>query len=151
MEDISNTNISVDVVDKEHEYNLWLQYSQTDYECAKYLNEAPMHPKPLNIICYHCQQAAEKAAKALVVYFGSQGGMAKNHDIEFQLNQVKNLVKENKGISIPKEILEIASDISIYASEPRYPKELIANEQDVEKALTDSRKIMDWVNSIIGR
>jgi len=28
-----------------------------------------LHPRPYNIICYHYQQAAEKIAKALIVYY----------------------------------------------------------------------------------
>lgn len=31
------------------------------------------YPKPLEIICYHCQQSAEKAIKAIIMYYGSQG------------------------------------------------------------------------------
>ncbi len=61
--------IGIDIVDQENEYKAWLSYSKMDYDCAVYLNLAPMYPRPLNIICYHCQQAAEKAAKALVVYY----------------------------------------------------------------------------------
>lgn len=140
---------TIDIIDQENEYKIWLSYAQMDYECAKYLNESPMHPRPLNIICYHCQQAAEKAAKALVVYYGNQGGMAKNHDVDFQLNQVKNLLKEDKGISIPEDIILKAAEISMYASEPRYPNELPIDEMDVSKALQDSKEIMNWVKRII--
>ncbi len=83
MEDLSEE------LDRKEEYREWLAFAQTDYDCAKYLNEAPLYPKPLNIICYHCQQAAEKAVKGLIVYFCSQGGMPKVHDISFLLNQIK--------------------------------------------------------------
>ena len=76
-----------------------------------------MHPRPMNIICYHCQQAAEKAAKALVVYYGSPGGMAKNHSVEFQFNQIKNILKQDKGIDVPEEIIIKSAEISMYASD----------------------------------
>ena len=51
--------------EQEEEYREWIAFARTDYESAKYLNGAPFHPRPLNVICYHCQQAAEKAVKAL--------------------------------------------------------------------------------------
>ena len=42
----------------------WLDMAQTDLGVAKHL-EANYYPKPLEIICYHCQQAVEKGIKAL--------------------------------------------------------------------------------------
>ena len=142
-------NTQIDIMDQENEYKAWLEYSRLDYECAVYLNEAPMHPRPLNIICYHCQQAAEKAAKALVVYYGSPGGMAKKHSVEFQFNQIKKILKQDKGIDVPEEIITKSAEISMYASEPRYPNELVVEEQDVKRALQDSKMIMDWVTKVI--
>lgn len=37
----------------------WLQFAKMDYDTARYLYET-MRPKPLEIICYHCQQAVEQ-------------------------------------------------------------------------------------------
>ena len=54
----------------EHEETMWLSFAKTDLGVANYLNEN-YHPKPLEIICYHCQQAAEKAIKALIVACGA--------------------------------------------------------------------------------
>lgn len=51
-----NTNNTSDVIDQEEEYREWLIFAQTDYESAKYLDGAPFYPRPLNVICYHCQQ-----------------------------------------------------------------------------------------------
>ena len=42
----------------------WLDFAENDLAVAKHLLET-FHPKPLEIICYHCQQAAEKAIKAV--------------------------------------------------------------------------------------
>ena len=41
----------------------WLDFAENDLAVAKHLLET-FHPKPLEIICYHCQQAAEKAIKS---------------------------------------------------------------------------------------
>ena len=101
-----NKDIAIDIIEMNDEYKEWLHYAQMDLDSAKYLNGAPMHPKPIHVVCYHCQQAAEKAAKALIVYYGCQGGgLPKKHDVEFLLRQVKNLLKEDKGFAIPDDIL----------------------------------------------
>lgn len=101
------------------------------------------------MICYHCQQAAEKAIKALIVYFGSQGGMPKVHDISFLLNQIKNIVYEKKGIEIEHSLLIIADTLSKYGIAPRYPNEIETDEYQVKKALADSETILNWVDSVI--
>ena len=101
------------------------------------------------MICYHCQQAAEKAVKALIVYFGNQGGMPKVHDISFLLNQLKNIVYEKKGIEIGHDLLVIANSLSKYGVAPRYPNEIEVDEYQVKKALTDSELILSWVDSVI--
>ena len=66
---------------------VWLRYAEDDLGVAKHLFNT-YYPKPLSIICYHCQQAAEKAVKSLIVLYGSQGGMPKKHDIFLLLNQI---------------------------------------------------------------
>ena len=144
-----NPEITVDIIDQEEEYKEWLTFARTDYESAKYLNGAPFHPRPLNVICYHCQQAAEKAVKALIVYFGSQGGMPKVHDISFLLNQIKHIVQEKKGIEVEHSLLLIADSLSKYGVAPRYPNEIEVDERQVKKALADSEVILNWVDEVI--
>ena len=55
-----DVSVSIEEVDQMEEYKEWLTFAQTDFDCAEYLSKAPFHPRPLNVICYHCQQAAEK-------------------------------------------------------------------------------------------
>ena len=50
--------------------NEWLEFANKDISSAKYLLN--MRPVPLEIICYHCEQAAEKALKGYLI----------KHDIE---------------------------------------------------------------------
>mgnify|MGYP002624503303 CR=1 FL=1 len=48
----------------------WLEFADMDFSLAQF-TFANMHPKPLELICYHCQQAAEKAlsdARRIVVW-----------------------------------------------------------------------------------
>ncbi|MBR4656372.1 MAG: HEPN domain-containing protein [Oscillospiraceae bacterium] len=148
-EDKQERDVTIEISDQQEEYKEWLAFAKIDYESAKYLNGAPFHPRPLNVICYHCQQAAEKAAKALIVYFGSQGGMPKLHDIQFLLGQVRNLVKERKGIVIEESLMDIAESLSKYGVAPRYPNEIEVDEEKTKKALKDADTLLSWVISVI--
>lgn len=144
-----NVEISIDEIDQMKEYKEWFKFAQTDFDCAEYLYKAPLHPRPLNVICYHCQQAAEKAIKALIVYFGSQGGMPKVHDLSFLLNQVKNMIQTQKGIEITHDFMVMADGLSKYGIAPRYPNEIDVDEPQTAKALRDSAAIMEWVKQTI--
>jgi len=149
-ENLNGTDASetADVID-EGEYLEWLKFSQMDYSSAKYLFDSPLHPRPLEIICYHSQQSAEKAVKALIVFYGEPGGMPKVHNISFLLNQIKNLVKERTGSEIPTEVYDCADRLTQYSVMPRYPNEIEVDEPMTRKALEDATDLIDWVNRII--
>lgn len=46
--------------------NEWFIYVQMDYNSADYLQN--MYPMPIEIICYHCQQCAEKLLKGFYIF-----------------------------------------------------------------------------------
>ncbi len=73
------------------EFREWFAFAQTDYDSAEYLYGAPFHLKPLNVICCHCQQAAEKAIKALIVYFGKPRRRSKSLRSVFSFESNKEL------------------------------------------------------------
>ena len=60
----------------------WLDFAYMDLSAAEHL--LTMRPLPVEIICYHCQQAVEKAIKAIIISYGAQGGMPKKHNLSFQ-------------------------------------------------------------------
>ena len=45
-----NADSSVEINDQQEEYREWLAFAKTDYDSAEYLNGAPFHPRPLNVI-----------------------------------------------------------------------------------------------------
>lgn len=47
----------------------WLDFAEMDFLTAKHLYDN-MYPKPLEIICYHCQQSVEKLLKAVLISYG---------------------------------------------------------------------------------
>ena len=48
----------------------WLDFAHMDLSSAEFL--LGMHPVPVEIICYHCEQAAEKFLKAVLIYHGME-------------------------------------------------------------------------------
>lgn len=118
----------------------WIDYAELDLQVARHLYEK-FYPKPLEIICYHCQQATEKAVKALIVNKGTQGGLPRSHDISFLLNQI------NKMYSIPEKYYDYGDTLSKYGVATRYPNELFLEDRDAERALEYTQEIMDWARN----
>ena len=56
----------------------WVQRAENDITTARYLSEN-IHPGPIEIICFHCQQAAEKYLKAFLVWNDQEP--SKTHDL----------------------------------------------------------------------
>ena len=95
---------------------LWLEFANADLETADFLYEK-QYPRQLEIICYHCQQAGEKAIKALYIAKEIPGGIPRKHDLWFLLEQMKNIV------DIPESIYDAAEKLDPYAIVFRYPGE----------------------------
>lgn len=55
----------------------WLNIAEMDIASAKYLMS--MQPVPIEIICYHCQQSAEKFIKGFLAY--NEAEIIKTHDL----------------------------------------------------------------------
>ena len=88
--------------------------------------------------CYHAQQTAEKAIKALLVYFGVEPEFT--HDISRLLKELE------KHIDIDDEI-RIASRLTTYAIETRYPDDYYEiNEDEYEEAVQIAKVCLDWVD-----
>jgi len=116
----------------EHEYTIeWFQYADMDLTSAEFLQG--MHPQPLEIICYHCQQAAEKNLKGYLIYKGIEP--PKTHDL-VDLNDMCSEV-DNRFSSIDKN----CAALTRYGVQPRYPQEIGITENDMLKALEYTRTI----------
>ena len=120
----------------------WLEYAKADLGVADHLFKT-YYPKPLAIICYHCQQAAEKAVKTIIVLYGSQGGMPRRHDVFLLLNQIKNMV------SIDNKFYDYADILAPYGVAMRYPNELQLEERHAAKAIEMANEFVVWADSLV--
>ena len=119
----------------------WLKIAETDLGVARHLYET-YHPQPLEIICYHCQQASEKAIKAVIVKNGAQGGLPKLHDLSFLLDQIKNIVE------VDEKYYDFADELTPYGVAVRYPSELFLEERHAVAALGHATELLKWARTI---
>ena len=119
----------------EHEYVIeWFQYADMDLASAEYLHG--MHPQPLEIICYHCQQSVEKYLKGYLIFKGVEP--PKTHDL-VDLNDLCFEYDARYG-----DIDKCCAVLTRYGVQPRYPQEIGITDNDMLKALEYARLIRDF-------
>lgn len=113
----------------------WQRLAEQDLNSAGYLLN--MRPVPLEIVCYLCQQSAEKCLKGYLVLHGLNP--PKIHD----LNELRKLC--SKLSDTFKVIADQCSDLTAYGVQPRYPMKLMLEEQDMRQAMNSATAIRDFV------
>ena len=119
-----------------YDFNEWISYAKKDLEAAKFLTN--MHPQPLEIICYHCQQSAEKSVKALIIKNGIQ--IKKTHDLLLLLQDLKNKIDINP-IKID------CAELTNYYVITRYPYNFgdSIDEPRMKRAICSAEKVLNFV------
>jgi HEPN domain-containing protein len=114
----------------------WINYADLDLGVADHMMKF-YWPTPVEIICYHCQQSAEKYLKAYLVY----EGIEEPPHIHY-LPTLRGLCEINN---------EKFSDITVecdkltqYAVVTRYPDEIEITKKDVEEALKYAEEIKQF-------
>lgn len=118
----------------------WVRLVNMDLSAARLLFE--MHrPMPVEIVCFHSQQAAEKIIKGFLV---SKGVIPpKTHNLRDLMEMC--LEFENSFNVYQRE----ADTLTQYGVLPRYPAELELDEADGERALNYADKIVDFVSGLL--
>lgn len=118
----------------------WLEFAKMDLGAAEYL--LTMHPLPVEIICYHCEQAAEKFLKAVLVQFDKEP--PKTHDL-VQLCKLCCEVNERFG-----QLADACIELTPYGVQVRYPSNLELDENDAACALKECRQVQNFVCQELG-
>ena len=113
----------------------WLRFVKMDQNTACHLFES-MHPQPLEIICFHCQQAAEKAIKALFIL--KEIEVVKIHDLAILLHKIEAF------FSVPVAVKNAGDDLTPFAATFRYPQSPDIDEALTRQALTDMETVITW-------
>lgn len=114
----------------------WFKVAETDLASAEYLQG--MRPIPIEVICYHCQQSAEKHMKGFLALKGE--AIEKIHDL-VRLNKMCLKYEEDF-----KTIEEDCLMLTDYAVNVRYPFPMDINEADMHLALKSARRIKDFIS-----
>ena len=121
------------------EYKEWQRLAGMDLKTAEYLKE--MKPLPIEIICYHCQQSAEKYLKGYLVFCGV--APPKMHDLDELCKLCLEYSDSFNGIA------DQCSELTAYGVQPRHLMELTLDEKDLKQALDSAKKVKDFVAAII--
>ena len=124
----------------EQDIHAWLSFADMDYEAANILYAH--YPRPCEIICYHCQQAAEKAIKAVYIFLDMPGGIPRKHDLSFLLNQIQN------KIDISKKLRQYADVLNVYGIVSRYPNEMHVDDERTKVALHHADYVLKWAKRV---
>jgi HEPN domain-containing protein len=125
-------------MDKVTQAQEWYRFAAMDLDSAKYLLK--MNPVPIEIICYHCQQSAEKYLKGYLVLCGKRPPKTRD------LDELCNLSLQLSDTF--KDIADQCSDLAAYGIHSRYPMEIMLEEQDMRQALNSAKAVRDFVLAI---
>jgi HEPN domain-containing protein len=116
----------------------WLQRARSDLQIGRVaLRAKGVLPAD---VCFHAQQCAEKALKALLLH--RETAFPKTHTIEVLLDLLKA-----SGLTIPEGVDE-AFELSDYAVQTRYPGEWEPiTKADAQHALERAALVLAWVES----
>ena len=118
----------------------WLARARSDLALA----QAPLPAGAVYAdLCFHAQQAAEKALKAVYRFHALR--FRYTHD----LGQLAHGLRE-QGVSVPVE-LDAAADLTVFAAEARYPGlgEAITVDE-YQRAVAMAKDVVHWAKSVVG-
>jgi HEPN domain-containing protein len=118
----------------------WLIKAQHDLAAAHKLSTDP--DPYLDVAVYHCQQAAEKAVKGFLVFHDQP--FEKTHDVEVLITLA---LRYDARFS---EWFEAAARLTPYATEFRYPSDLLELDPDeFQQAMGAASELYDFILSLL--
>lgn len=119
----------------------WLRYARADLALAE---APPPAGVLLEMLCYHAQQAAEKALKAVILRL-TRSEPAYSHSIRRLMRDARDA-----GSSPPPLTAEAAALLTQYAIITRYPADLgEVDEAEWQQAVADARAVVAWAEQVI--
>lgn len=123
----------------EQEYSLeWLVFAEMDLGSAEHL--LSYRPLPLEIICFHCQQSAEKCLKGILVL--QKITPPKIHNLDELYIACEPFVANIEAIKMECNLL------NKYSVMPRYPREMMITETDAKDALSSAKNVLKFLKPL---
>ena len=126
-------------MDRFDEAREWIKYSDNDLTAVNQL--ITHHPVQIEIVCYLCQQSAEKVLKAYWVFQGVKP--PKTHDLNLLFAECSKF--DERFNDLVNECIRL----NVYASQPRYPFGLDLIDEDMRTAIKDCNKISELAKSLM--
>jgi HEPN domain-containing protein len=98
----------------------------------------------LDDLCFHAQQAAEKALKGVLVAHGAV--FPRSHSIGLLFELISKI-----QIKVPQELMEEASELTIYAVQARYPGDHVVDFDEYREAAATAEKVVRWAEEHVKR
>ena len=114
----------------------WLDKGNNDLRSAEYLSTM-QYPTPDEVICYLCQQSAEKYLKSYLVLNDIEP--PRIHHLKELLGMCEQL-NNNFNVLLPQ--LDI---LKVYAVLPRYPNELGITNEHMKVAIKYAKIVQEFV------
>jgi HEPN domain-containing protein len=130
--------------DKSQEYvQMWLDKAHSDLKNAEIILAAQTESLPLDTVCFHCQQAAEKFIKAFLVFHGKQFPFTHN---------LADLVAICMQVDLAfAAIQRKAETLTPFAVEIRYPDDFyMPSREETEGAFTIATEIKLFISTRLG-
>ena len=113
----------------------WFKYADNDLLSAE--RNTTFHPVHIQLVCFLCQQSAEKYLKGYLIYKGIEEP-PKIHNLDILCDQCSAFDPHFK------ELLDKCESLTSYGVQPRYPQEMEITESDMQKALDYARQVRDF-------
>jgi HEPN domain-containing protein len=125
-------------MDKLAELEQWMEIADSDLSAANHL-AGNMHPAPYEIVCFHCQQAAEKYLKWFLVLHDREP--PRIHDLE-ELEKLCESIVPRFSV-----LLDKCSYLTVYGVLSRYPSEMQLEKEDMYRALEYAKFIREFIRA----
>jgi len=116
----------------------WILFAQMDFDCATSMAEK-FRP-PLEIVCYHCQQTAEKILKAYIIA-NTNAPPKKTHELE---DLLKTCVQYCADFD---KFRAMCGSLTSYIFLTRYPSNIDLTEHAMKRAIKDANEILEFTKS----
>lgn len=117
----------------------WHKFAEMDLNSAKHLVNMRPTP-PLEVICYHCQQAAEKYLKGFLVLNSVKP--PRTHDLDYLCRLCSGIADKFHNIA------DDCSDLTAFGVKARYPLQIKLEDIDMRQALYSAKSIRDFVHTL---
>jgi HEPN domain-containing protein len=114
----------------------WISLADDDLRLAEHTANT-LWPTPIELVCFHCQQAAEKYLKGFLEF---------NNEIP---RHIHDLIALRKMCEVYNPnfnyLIRHCQDLTAYSVQPRYSHDLQLEKEDMVRALTYVKDLKDFL------